>query len=109
MACPRRRRGGGARQANDHTDGVLLRASTIFVASFVVLLERLQRRVNQIDVLSGFSRFPERPVKPGDTWNSDFTSSNPMLGGITTSIVTTLKALAGTAAEQVAQLGTKRR
>jgi len=54
-----------------------------------------------------FSRLPERPVKPGDTWNSDFIANNPMLGAVTTSIVTTLKAFAGTGAEQVAQLGTK--
>ena len=55
----------------------------------------------------GFSRLPERPVKPGDTWNSDFTVNNPMMGALTTSTATTLKALEGGGAEQVAKMGTK--
>ena len=55
----------------------------------------------------GFSQFPERSVKPGDTWNTDFTSQNPMMGAVTTSIVTTLKAVEGTGADQVARLATK--
>jgi hypothetical protein len=55
----------------------------------------------------GFPRLPERAVKPGDTWNSEFTTTNPMLGALTTSIAATLKALEGSGANQVARIGTK--
>jgi Family of unknown function (DUF6263) len=58
-------------------------------------------------ISQGFIRMPERAVKPGDTWNSDFTSNNPMLGAITMSIVSTLKALDGSGADQVARIATK--
>jgi hypothetical protein len=58
-------------------------------------------------ISQGFTRLPERAVKPGDTWNSDFAVKNPMIGGFTTSVVATLKALEGSGADQIARIGTK--
>jgi hypothetical protein len=58
-------------------------------------------------VSQGFTRLPERAVKPGDEWNSDFAINSPMIGAITTSVVATLKALGGSGADQVATIGTK--
>jgi Family of unknown function (DUF6263) len=58
-------------------------------------------------VSQGFTRFPERAVKPGDAWNSDFAVKNPLIGAITTSVVATLKAIEGSGPDQVARIGTK--
>ena len=55
----------------------------------------------------GFSPLPEKPIKPGDTWSSQFTSGNPMVGNMTTAITSTLKAIEGTGADQVAKVAMK--
>jgi hypothetical protein len=39
----------------------------------------------------GFAQFPDRPLKPGDTWDDRFTRSTPMTGAITTSRTSTFQ------------------
>jgi len=53
-----------------------------------------------------FAQFPDRPLKPGDTWNSQFTTTNPMLGAMTTSTTSTLKAVEGDGSNRVARIAT---
>jgi hypothetical protein len=53
-----------------------------------------------------FAQFPNRPLKPGDTWNSQFTTNNPMLGALTTSVTSTLKAFEGDGSNRVAKIVT---
>jgi Family of unknown function (DUF6263) len=53
-----------------------------------------------------FAQFPNRPLKSGDTWNSQFTTYNPMLGALTTSVTSTLKALEGDGSNRVAKIVT---
>jgi Family of unknown function (DUF6263) len=43
----------------------------------------------------GFSHFPDRPLKVGDTWSRDSTFSNPILGKQTTSTAATLTGVDG--------------
>jgi hypothetical protein len=53
-----------------------------------------------------FARFPDRPIKSGDTWTSQVSSSNPMLGGLMTSVTLTLKAVEGDGSNRVARIAT---
>jgi Family of unknown function (DUF6263) len=55
----------------------------------------------------GFLRFPDRALKVGDTWDSQFSVKNPMIGGITTSVNATLKGFEGSGADQVAKIAMK--
>jgi hypothetical protein len=52
----------------------------------------------------GFAQFPDKPVKAGDTWNNQMQVTNPMVGGMTTKIASTLK---GVDASQIATIVTK--
>jgi Family of unknown function (DUF6263) len=52
----------------------------------------------------GFLKFPDRALKVGDTWDSQFTVKNPMIGGITTSVNATLKAFEGSGTDQIARI-----
>ena len=52
----------------------------------------------------GFLRFPDRALKIGDTWDSQFTVKNPMIGAITTSVNATLKGFEGSGADQTARI-----
>jgi hypothetical protein len=52
----------------------------------------------------GFTQFPDRPLKPGDSWTNQIAASYPMMGSVTTSIAATLKAIEGTGADQVARV-----
>jgi hypothetical protein len=52
----------------------------------------------------GFLKFPDRALKVGDSWDSQFTVKNPMIGGITTSVNATLKGFEGSGADQVAKI-----
>ncbi len=53
-----------------------------------------------------FAQFPNRPLKSGDTWNSQFATNNPMLGTLTTSVTSTLKAMEGDGSNRVAKIVT---
>jgi hypothetical protein len=58
----------------------------------------------KIILSQGFGQLPEKPVKPGDTWNTQMTVPNPMIGGMTTKMASTLKAVD---ASQMATIVTK--
>lgn len=51
-----------------------------------------------------YSLFPDRAVKPGDTWERQMTMPVPMVGQMTARTAFTLKALEGSGAEQVAKI-----
>jgi hypothetical protein len=53
-----------------------------------------------------FVALPGRPVKPGDSWNGQFVSKNPMLGALVTSVKATLKSVEASAGDQVATIAT---
>ena len=53
-----------------------------------------------------FAQFPKRPLKVGETWKTDLTSTNPMLGTITTTVTSTLKAIEGEGTNRVARIAT---
>jgi hypothetical protein len=53
-----------------------------------------------------FAQFPSRPLKVGDTWNTQVSAPNPMLGGMITSVTSTLKSAEGAAANPVATVAT---
>jgi hypothetical protein len=55
--------------------------------------------------MQSFAQFPDRPLKLGDTWNGRFDTSNPMLGGSTTLVTSTLKAVEGDGNDRVANIG----
>lgn len=55
----------------------------------------------------GFTQLPDRPLKVGESWNSQITIRNPILGGLTTSIAATLKAVEGSAGDHVARIATQ--
>jgi len=58
------------------------------------------------NIAHGFSQLPDRPLKPGDTWDTQFTISNPMFGSVTTSTASTLESVEGSGADQVARIAT---
>jgi hypothetical protein len=39
----------------------------------------------------GFSQFPDRPLKPGDSWDARFTAASAIVGAITTSRTSTFE------------------
>lgn len=53
-----------------------------------------------------FAQFPSRPLKAGDTWNSQVTTPNPMFGALTTSVTSTLKGMEGDGSNRVATIVT---
>jgi hypothetical protein len=55
----------------------------------------------------GFSQFPDRPLKVGDTWSRDSTLANPMLGQQTTSTTATLTGVDGQLAKIALKLNVK--
>ena len=52
-----------------------------------------------------FSRVPDQPVKPGDTWTSEQTLGVDVIGRITGTSTFTLKAIEGSGDAQVARVG----
>lgn len=52
-----------------------------------------------------FSRMPDRPVKPGDTWTSEQTLGVDVIGRITGTSTFTLKAIEGTGDAAMARVG----
>jgi Family of unknown function (DUF6263) len=58
-----------------------------------------------------FAQLPERPLKVGDSWKSNLSFRNPMIGVLSTTILSTLKSVEGTGDKQqaivVTQLTTK--
>jgi hypothetical protein len=53
-----------------------------------------------------FAQFPDRPLKSGDTWTTQVSAANPMLGGLITSLTSTLKAVEGEGSNRVAKMAT---
>jgi hypothetical protein len=53
-----------------------------------------------------FAQFPARPLKAGDTWNTQVTNTNPMLGGLVTTVTSTLKAIEPDGGVQIARVST---
>jgi hypothetical protein len=53
-----------------------------------------------------FVQFPNRPIKSGETWTTQVSTTNPMLGGLITSLTSTLKAVDGDANSRVAKIAT---
>ena len=53
-----------------------------------------------------FAQFPPRPLKLGDTWNSQVAAANPMLGTLVTSVSSTLKAVEGPGSSRIARIAT---
>jgi len=58
------------------------------------------------NIAHGLSQLPDRPLEPGDTWDTQFTISNPMFGPVTTSTASTLESVEGSGADQVARIAT---
>ena len=57
-------------------------------------------------LMQTFAQFPNRPLKAGDTWNSQVSVGNPMLGGLTTSTTSTLKSVEGEGSSRIATIVT---
>jgi Family of unknown function (DUF6263) len=55
----------------------------------------------------GYSQLPDRQVKIGETWNTEVTIKNPMLGAMKVTTVATLKALEEAGSNQVARIATE--
>jgi hypothetical protein len=55
----------------------------------------------------GFAQLPSRPVKVGESWNGQITTHNPVIGGLIIKSVSTLKAVDGSPADQVANIALK--
>ena len=55
----------------------------------------------------GFAQFPDRPLKPGDTWDDRFTGGFAMFGAITTSRTSTLQGVESRGASAVARITAK--
>ena len=53
-----------------------------------------------------FAQFPDRPIKSGETWTIQVSTPNPMLGGLITSLTSTLKAVEGEGSNRVAKIST---
>jgi len=53
-----------------------------------------------------FAQFPNRPLKPGDTWEGEVSASNPMLGTLVTRVSSTLKSVEGDGSSRVARIAT---
>jgi len=53
-----------------------------------------------------FAQFPNRPIKFGETWTTQVSATNPMLGGLITSLTSTLKAVEGEGSDRVAKIAT---
>jgi len=53
-----------------------------------------------------FAQFPNRPLKPGDTWSGQVSASNPMLGTLVTAVSSTLKALDAAGGARIARVAT---
>jgi Family of unknown function (DUF6263) len=53
-----------------------------------------------------FTQFPNRPLKPGDTWSGQVSASNPMLGTLVTTVSSTLKAVEGAGSARIARIAT---
>ena len=51
-----------------------------------------------------FAQFPDKPIKAGDTWDMQATSSNPMLGTLITSVKSTLKSIDAEAGGRTARV-----
>jgi len=54
----------------------------------------------------GYTQFPNRPLKPGDTWDNGGTATHPMLGRLTTTSLFTLKAVEANAGDRMARITT---
>ncbi|HET7216707.1 MAG TPA: DUF6263 family protein [Vicinamibacterales bacterium] len=54
-----------------------------------------------------FAQFPDRAVKPGDTWENKLSVPNPVLGGIVTTSTSTLASVDQAGGAQVAKIATK--
>jgi hypothetical protein len=55
-----------------------------------------------------FAVMPEKPVGIGETWTSETTIKNPMLGDLTTALASTLKSVDGTAATITTKLAIRK-
>ena len=53
-----------------------------------------------------FAQLPNKPLKTGDTWNTQISVANPMLGGLITSTTSTLKSVEGEGSNKVATIVT---
>lgn len=53
-----------------------------------------------------YSQFPDQPLKPGNTWDNQWTMTNPMIGRLTTTTVSTLKAVEANGDDRVARIAT---
>jgi len=53
-----------------------------------------------------FAQLPDRPVKIGDSWDSQVASANPMLGTLITSMKATLKSVDADGAARLARIAT---
>jgi len=51
-----------------------------------------------------FAQFPDKPIKVGDAWDLQATSSNPMLGTLITSVKSTLKSIDAEAGGRTARV-----
>ena len=56
--------------------------------------------------MQSFAQFPNKALKSGDTWNTQISVANPMLGGLNTSVTSTLKAVEGDGSNRVATIVT---
>lgn len=52
-----------------------------------------------------FAQFPNRPIKSGDIWTTQISTTNPM-GGLITSLTSTLKVVEGEGSNRVAKIAT---
>jgi len=54
----------------------------------------------------GYGQLPDRPLVPGDTWNSRWTATHPVVGRLTTTNVSTLKSVETVGTDSVATVTT---
>ena len=54
----------------------------------------------------GFAQFPDRPLKPGDSWSHAINVSVPIVGTISTATTSTLKAIEVSAGASIARIAT---
>jgi uncharacterized protein DUF6263 len=75
------------------------------------VLEALKNNFSEEGIRSALTQasaqFPERPLKPGDTWDRTTTMTNPLLGRQTTTTLFTLKDVETSSGSQVARIATR--
>jgi hypothetical protein len=68
------------------------------------LRQGLSDDVMKLNMSQALVKFPDRALKPGESWDDKMTTPNPMMGPVTISTTSTLKAIEGAAGKQMARI-----